>query len=606
MRMKFLTGTALWMLLGGMVAISACNTDGETGGETPTTGVEGSLRPVVEPCLGKCDGPGQAWTSPYQANMDLMNQLWPGDVPMQTVEDAFMVQVELGPAQFAAPTHLFGGPVNIIPYSNDDNVQDASGATWERGDQAIAKAYGPGTIGFVIKHRRPANRTLNPQNLQSDFKEHAKLQDRHIGIVVGIERDGQLGAMTLNNPQTYESGLWGTPDYPMIFTKPKWPEYIDVNQAQAFNDNALLMIAGFNAVSDFPGSYNGGDPLGAHSVERLENYVVQMVRAITGDADAQAFFDDPSTLLYCSELGFVGLSAGLHFPLNAETMVPLVGQETWDKFVEQVELQNAGEPSAFTTMNNNSMVKYVRFLMPPEDLKPLYTYSPDAASLADKLAFKPMTMADIVQQFLRTHVPREHLGEQLAPVQGELLKQLKPGLLENMAMDGLPEEDPRRVAVDQLFNAMVEVVSTPYGSYEEFQQAIAPLLGQARQITGPRDDSGTGYFVPPSLYHIITQGKHQGGLVGLEYIGHGLHTSVTFDPNNMQDMPDPVVDMGGGMTDAPDMGGSPVLPPDNPFAGSCANSCGEQSPDQSCWCDDECVNYGDCCEDIAEECSMMP
>jgi hypothetical protein len=39
---------------------------------------------------------------------------------------------------------------------------------------------------------------------------------------------------------------------------------------------------------------------------------------------------------------------------------------------------------------------------------------------------------------------------------------------------------------------------------------------------------------------------------------------------------------------------------------SCANSCGQKSPDQSCWCDTECDAIGDCCADIAVYCQSTP
>jgi hypothetical protein len=43
----------------------------------------------------------------------------------------------------------------------------------------------------------------------------------------------------------------------------------------------------------------------------------------------------------------------------------------------------------------------------------------------------------------------------------------------------------------------------------------------------------------------------------------------------------------------PDGGGGP--------AGSCAGACGGQSPD-GCWCDDGCAGFGDCCPDVCDEC----
>lgn len=35
---------------------------------------------------------------------------------------------------------------------------------------------------------------------------------------------------------------------------------------------------------------------------------------------------------------------------------------------------------------------------------------------------------------------------------------------------------------------------------------------------------------------------------------------------------------------------------------SCEDRCGNQAPD-GCWCDNACVNYGDCCPDKQEQCN---
>lgn len=569
------------LALAGALGFGGCDSATENG-------LSEFSRVKATPCEGKCDGPGDVFISEYTADIAALNERYPGPT-MEKVEDAFVVHVDLGAAQFAAPTHLFGKAVNVIPYSNTDQVADATGAIIERGDEVIAQAFGPGIVGYSIKHHRPEYRTLSPADLQANIKEQVKLQDTHIQIVVGVVRDGKPGAITLNNPQTYEDGLFGDEVYSMIFVKPKYPEYLNADQVMAFNDNILLMTMGFNAVSNFPGDYNGGDPLAAHSIEKLREHVRQMVLAIGGDQDAIAFFQDPANQVYCAELAFLGASAGMHFPLNAETMIPLVGEEAWGLFLAEVEKSQAGEPNTFITMNDNPKAPLVALNLPPEDLKPAPQYAPNAAEEAQKLAFKPMTMADIVEQFLRTHVPREQMGESIAPVQGNLLSAMKPGLLEAMAMDQIPAEDPRRQAVDQLFEALVGVVSTSYGDYAEFQQNLAPLMAQARQVTGPRDDSGTGYFVPPSIFHVVAQGKHK-GILGLDYVGHGLHASVTKKIANVsqEEEEDP---------------GLVVVEPENPFAGSCQAACGGSSADGSCWCDTACAEYGDCCSDIQEHCA---
>lgn len=579
--MRTLRNTLAILALVGPMALAGC---GDPGNQGVTD--NGSARPDRVGCDGKCDGPISEYVSPYKADMQALNEIYPKGPAMETVEDAFKVRVDLGEIQFDAPTHLFGKPVNVIPYSDDDGTADVTGKVWERRDAAIAEVFPPGAVGYAVKHHRPEYRTLSPSDIQEDIKEQVKLQDTHIEIVVGVERDGEAGAITLNNPQNYQGGLFGDKVYSMIFLAPKYPEYLGEVEQIRFNDNIRTMTLAFNAVSNFPGDYNGGDPLAANNSEKLREHVRQMVLAVGGDEDARAWFKDPANQVYCAELAFIGASAGMHFPLNDATMVPLVGEEAWDLFKAEVEKHDAGEASAFTELNENEYAELVTASLAPEDLKPAYDYAPNAAGESQKLAFKPMTMADIIQQFLRTHVPREQLGEQLAPVQGQLLQAMYPGLLENMAMDQVPAEDPRRQAVDQLFGALVETVSQPYEDYAAFQAAIAPLMQQARQVTGPRDDSGTGFFVPPSLLHVVAQGKQPGGLLGLDYVGHGVHISATYTPEE-QEPEEPELDS---------------VDEDSPFSGSCASACGGSSPDGNCWCDDQCADFGDCCADLAEVC----
>ena len=155
-----------------------------------------------------------------------------------------------------------------------------------------------------------------------------------------------------------------------------------------------------------------------------------------------------------------------------------------------------------------------------------------------------MTMADIVESFMATHIPRDVMGEGVAPVQAAVLTQMKPGLLEAMAMDMVPVDDPRRIAVDGLFDQLLTIVGTSYGSYDEFRTNLEPVMAQARMMTGPRDDTGAGLFVPPSLMHLIAKGRFDDGLMSLRYIGHGIHWSMVrasaTEPTEPVDPPPPV------------------------------------------------------------------
>ncbi len=42
--------------------------------------------------------------------------------------------------------------------------------------------------------------------------------------------------------------------------------------------------------------------------------------------------------------------------------------------------------------------------------------------------------------------------------------------------------------------------------------------------------------------------------------------------------------------------------PDDVPPGSCEESCGQQSLSGDCWCDAECIGFGDCCTDFADAC----
>jgi Somatomedin B domain len=545
----------------------------------------------------------------YTVDFDRLNAQYPGEFPMTKLEDAWTALVRVGDQTIPSPTHLFGDVINVIPYSNEDGGVDAAGEPFARGDMEIAKYFTPGKVGIGLKMHRPEQRVVDLNDADpTAMKEDFKLQDTHIEIVVGVERaeHGHPGAVTLNNPQTYEQGRFGDATYSMIFLTPQYPEYIDVELEQQYESNIRTALVGFNAITDFPGDYNGGDPLGANNPERMLEYVDQMVRAIAGDAEAKAWFQQDENLIYCAELAFISMSGGLIAPLSNAFMAPRVGDETWQAFVAQVDLHNAGvdalaageeiaEPSNFVQFNDNKRVAMVRIELADDELAPVWQHAPDPEFAQTQLALTPMTMADIVKEFMRTHLPREILGESLAPVQAAVLTKMKPGLLEAMAMDQIPEEDPRRQAVDALFGAIIEVVGTSYGSYDEFQEALAPLMAQAQMMTGPRPGSkpGEGLFTPPSLFHVAAQGTY-GGLLKMQYLGHGVHAQNVVKNAETDTEPTPVEEIDATVSCAT-AGNAPEGAQGN------INGCGRQAAG-GCWCDSLCSQYGDCCSDYAPVC----
>jgi hypothetical protein len=392
----------------------------------------------------------------------------------------------------------------------------------------------------------------------------------------------------------------------MIFLEPVFPGW-SADYQKDYMNNIRTILVGFNATTNFPGDYNGGDPLGANNSERLLEYVDQMVRAIAGDAAAAAWFQDAANQVYCAELAFLAFSAGMHAPLSKSFMQPRVGADVWKKFVKQVELHNQGvkkaqqsgdleaNQSAFVQMNDNKRVALVEIELADDELPPMWKLAPNAELARDMLALRPMTMADIVKEFMRTHIPRQQLGEALAPVQAAVLTKMKPGLLETMGMDQMPESDPRRQAVEALFGQIIEVVGKQYESYAQFQEALAPLMAAAQQVTGPRpgDESGTGLFVPPSLFHVAAQGQYH-GLIGFQYLGHGVHASNAQTKNAAPAEPTPVDEIPAELSCK-----KAANAPEGALGN--INSCGGQAPG-GCYCDDYCHTAGDCCDDKVAAC----
>jgi hypothetical protein len=449
------------------------------------------------------------------------------------VEEAFMVQMRLGEGKsFDARTHLFGDKVNIIPYGDGDEVPDAAGRT-HRGDEVVAHYFPPGEIGYAIKHHRPMYRVLGgtTEVAPKEAKEEIKLQDTHIEIVMGVRRNGRPGVITVNNPQNYQEGGFGDDsrvgDYPMIFVKPAFPNYLPAEVRALLVENIRTMAVGFNTVSRFPDDYNGGDPLSAYNLAKVREFVKMMVKAVAGDAEAREFFYRKENYMYCAELAFVSTSAGLLVPLNRENILKLgVTEHEWAAFKREVALHNqqdAARPSFFVEHNANERIHLIPLadLEKLDSLKPLPEYSGGRTGESEKLMFKPLTMADIVEGFMRLYFPREEQGEQIAPYQAKVLALMKPGLLEMMAVD---PASPEGKAAGRLFDEMIAAVGKQYPSYQAFRKELAPLLQKARTMTGPRDGGGEGLFTPPSLFHLVLKGINaDAGLISLQYVGHGLH-----------------------------------------------------------------------------------
>lgn len=474
-------------------------------------------------------GPTATWV----ADLDAVRAAFPGGPPIETVEDLFRVRVKMAGGTELADVLLFGDRVQVLPYHDDDAVVDASGAPVARGDGVLAETFPPGEVGFAIKHHRIAHRELEvPFRSSYLLREELKLHDSHLQIVVGVVRDGSPGVVTLSSPPGYENGRFGTATYPMVFLRPRYPDYLDDAQVAAFRDNIRTMSVGFGSVAKLPVDYSGGDPVSAADPAAVLEEAAWMVRAIGGDAEARRRFTDPAHKLYCGELGLLVASAGLLAPLNAATFVPLVGEDAWRRFELQVAAHGRGEESGFTLSEESRPARYIGLVLAPPELRPAPSYAPPARrdTEATLLAFRPMTLIDMIEQFVRLVLPRERLGEQRgAALQGEMLAAIQPMLVQLLALDRIPPKDPRRsdrAAVDVAWARLAEIVSRPHTDAEAMRRELRPTLDELRELATRLVPAGTNFSAPPSLFHLTALHTWGGGLLELEYAGHGLHYSL--------------------------------------------------------------------------------
>jgi hypothetical protein len=239
---------------------------------------------------------------------------------------------------------------------------------------------------------------------------------------------------------------------------------------------------------------------------------------------AREWLDQPANRIYCSELAHVAVNLGIHYPLSRA----FLGER-------YPGVREALETKTFVDDNKNPRARLLDLTLAPDDLVPIMellgetaTEPGVAGAFGYGLALRPMTMTDLVREYLQL-VEREKWGEKAAaPLQARLFRMIRPGLIEQMGLARLPQEDSRRQAVEQLLEAIETHLATPARSCEEFEEGLQPLLRKAGQMSGPRPD-GSGAFMPPHGWLLHALGRlppREAGLMGLEVVGYGLHADM--------------------------------------------------------------------------------
>ena len=463
----------------------------------------------------------------WQIDLAAARDLWGNDPPIEKIEDLLLVEVELDGRTIEVGTHLFGEQLRIVPYHDDDSVLDAAGNRVARGDRFLAESFPPGSVGIAVRHQRSRHRDLDADAPSAVIVQEIGLRNTHVEILVGVERFGQPGVVTLNSPQGYELGRFGDANYPMIFYDIEFDVQSPEHQ-KLLMDNLRAWTLIYDGLLSFPLRYRGNDPLSAHSPARVEQHAVMAVRAIAGDGEARSWFRNKENLLYCSELATLAINSAVLFPLEAEAFVSRVGQDVWQSFLVEVEKHSRGETNRFTSSNVNDLAKTVALDLPidREQAQALWPWHYKSVTSAPaRLAIEPMNLIDVVEHTMLTLFPTTERDEPAAKARAGFLKRMRESVRRTL---DVPQRGPKADRYDDLYDQIVKLERTSYGSERNgiHRQRLDSLLEQAREFLCELKGQDGCLFAPPAMFLWIANQEWESRGVDLNYAGHGFHLSL--------------------------------------------------------------------------------
>jgi hypothetical protein len=98
-----------------------------------------------------------------------------------------------------------------------------------------------------------------------------------------------------------------------------------------------------------------------------------------------------------------------------------------------------------------------------------------------------------------------------------------------MRLKTLAENHPIRIEIEKIFQQVLAVVGKQHQNYEEYSEALRPYLLKIHQHI-EKIEGAINAFIPPHCYLVratnFIEGKPGQGLLGWQYLGHGLHESM--------------------------------------------------------------------------------
>ncbi|MDJ0708100.1 MAG: hypothetical protein QNJ46_32915, partial [Leptolyngbyaceae cyanobacterium MO_188.B28] len=323
--------------------------------------------------------------------------------------------------------------------------------------------------------------------------------------------------------------------------KLKFPDGITPAEEAAYKRNIVTMTALANTFIPFAqNNFNGGDPLGIHNLEKVQEAGEKLILAVYGDQAAIDWLKESENTAYCAELVSAGINTGTATILTKayieQLRQKLIGVHGEDKYPDLYEVVSQRINSReFLQTNANANFKYVELGMVDEgvDLQPLNLRFPDADKSDTGLAFMYYDFTDIAYGSIRDTYPRREIeGLEGTELQDALAYNAKVAQVQIEAFKQVSANFKRLAQLDQpteaAFDAYVEndvlpALNQSYASKAERDVEMAKLVTKGKVFT-PTGPNGEGMFIPPDLYLMPTTGWAE-----------TVNAGIAFFPDNLRE-----------------------------------------------------------------------
>jgi len=452
------------------------------------------------------------------------------DQTLQTSKDCLSKLIKVGDQWENVLTHTrHEKDIRLIAYRNQ----------WKSKQRDLLRFIQEGEWYLGTSHHNPGHRTITRQLMQdsAECTELLKFNISHVRNYIGVrDNRGKAGVVATDSPRSYAlrngAGHANKKDYPFLLWRVKFLGGVSHAEQRAYINNIRSWSMLCSKVTKFPANYNGNDNLMTYNMEKVVEFASHVLGALAGSQADLDKLQSKSEQVYCSESGMhLALNLGLNLPLNKANIEANFGISTWANIQsivsESKDFWKNGKHQDNYGMGTDGYVKYstqnrqVEMEEAPDWLLPLKNKLSDRNLAGNGLAFSPWNTADMIENFIKTIVPRKDKETwDVANTQAELLTWAKPSILHSMGFD---QSNPAPRELIMLFDTLIAKIRKNYASYSEFRKAIAPELAMANKIVAPKA-KGEGAFVPPHMVLSIKGDDNE--MIALEPVGQCFHEDL--------------------------------------------------------------------------------